>query len=81
MPRWQSFSVINAAAAKSQEEALASEKENMTKISLLLFRNTEEEQFAVPLSIVERIERIISKEIEDVGGKKVIQYRGGLASL
>lgn len=75
------LSAVNAAAAKSQEEALASEREKHDKISLLLFRNTEEEQFAVPLSIVERIERIISKEIEDVGGKKVIQYRGGSLPL
>lgn len=75
------LSAINAAAAKSQEEALASQKETQDRISLLLFRNTEEEQFAVPLSIVERIERIVSKEIEEVGGKKVIQYRGGSLPL
>ena len=75
------LSSVNAAAAKSQEEALASEKEKHDKISLLLFRNTEEEQFAVPLSIVERIERIESREIEEVGGKKVVQYRGGSLPL
>lgn len=75
------LSAVNAAAAKSQEEALASQKETQDRISLLLFRNTEEEQFAVPLSIVERIERIASTEIEEVGGKKVIQYRGGSLPL
>ena len=44
--------------------------------SLLLFRNAEDEQFAVPLGLVERVEKIKRSEIENVGGKKVIQYRG-----
>jgi len=49
--------------------------------SLLLFRNAEDEQFAVPLELVERIEKIKKAEIEVVGGKKVIQYRGGSLPL
>lgn len=51
---------------KSQEEAQ----------SMLIFRNAVDEQFAVPLGLVERIEKIKRADIEQVGGKSVIQYRG-----
>ena len=44
--------------------------------SLLVFRNAEDEQFSVPLGLVSRIEKIKRDEIEEVGGKKVMQYRG-----
>ena len=49
--------------------------------SFLLFRSSKDEQFAVPLNLVERIEKIKRKNIEEVGGKKVIQYRGGTLPL
>jgi len=49
--------------------------------SLLLFRNAEDEQFAVPLGLVERIEKIKRQSIEEVGGKNVIQYRGASLPL
>jgi two-component system chemotaxis sensor kinase CheA len=44
--------------------------------ALLVFRNAENEQFAVQLALVGRIEKIKKADIELVGGKKVIQYRG-----
>ncbi len=44
--------------------------------TLLIFRNAEDEQFTVPLSLVSRIEKIKRSKIENVGGKTVIQYRG-----
>ncbi len=46
------------------------------KRSLLVFRNAEKERFAVPLNQVVRIEKIKNTDIERVGNKKVIQYRG-----
>ena len=49
--------------------------------SLLVFRNAEDEQFAVPLGLVERIEKIKRSQIENVGGKRVIQYRGASLPL
>src|SRR5690606_23022586 len=49
--------------------------------SLLLFRNAEDEQFAVPLGLVERVEKIKRKDIETVGGKRVMQYRGSSLPL
>ncbi|MFZ5570102.1 MAG: chemotaxis protein CheW [Thermodesulfobacteriota bacterium] len=62
-------------------DAAKQKKAEKDKVSLLLFRNAEKEQCAVPLGLVERIERIKVANIEVVGGKKVIQYRGGSLPL
>ncbi|AGF79541.1 chemotaxis protein histidine kinase-like protein [Desulfocapsa sulfexigens DSM 10523] len=51
------------------------------KQALLTFRSSEREQFAVPLNQVERIEKIKRSDIEELGGKRVMQYRGGSLSL
>lgn len=64
-------------AAKQAQERVKSK--NTT--SLLVFRHSEKEQCAVPLSLVERIERINVTDIESVGGQKVIQYRKGSLPL
>ena len=58
-------------AVKSKEDAQ----------SLLVFRSADDEQFAVPLGLVARVEKIKAADIEQVGGKKVIQYRGGSLPL
>ena len=60
------------------EEALRTQKD---KQALLIFRSSEHEQFAVPLNQVERIEKIKQGEIEDLGGKRVMKYQGGILSL
>ncbi len=65
-------------AAREDEEAKERAKD---KASLLVFKNDEHEHFAAPLNLVERIERIPSSSIEFVGGKKVVQYRGGTLPL
>ncbi len=44
--------------------------------SLLLFRNAPDEQFAVPLDMVLRVEQVDAADVEIVGGKRTIQYRG-----
>ncbi|MBA3009113.1 MAG: chemotaxis protein CheW [Proteobacteria bacterium] len=51
------------------------------KTALLTFKNSENEYFAVPLDSVERIERIQTAAIEQIGERKVVQYRGGTLSL
>jgi two-component system chemotaxis sensor kinase CheA len=51
------------------------------KTALLTFRNSETEFFALPLDGVERIERIQTATIEQIGEGKVVQYRGGALSL
>ncbi|HKK91231.1 MAG TPA: chemotaxis protein CheW, partial [Desulfobacteraceae bacterium] len=67
--------------AKAARQAREAEDKARDKASLLLFRNGESEYFAAPLNLVERIERIPYSTIEDVGGKKVVQYRGGALPL
>ncbi len=49
--------------------------------SILFFRGADEEQFAIPINHVERIEKIKNTDIEEVGGKKVMKYRGGSLAL
>ena len=66
----------NAAKAAKEEEAARADK-----VALLTFKNNEKEHFAAPLSIVERIERIKAADIEQIGGRKVVQYRGGSLPL
>jgi two-component system chemotaxis sensor kinase CheA len=64
--------------AESEREAIRAARD---KQSLLVFRSADNEQFAAPLSLVERIEKIKRSDIEQVGGKKVIKYRGGSLPL
>jgi two-component system chemotaxis sensor kinase CheA len=49
--------------------------------ALLVFRSNAEEQFAVPLNQVVRIEKIKKSQIEEIGGKRVMQYRGATLLL
>jgi two-component system chemotaxis sensor kinase CheA len=67
-----------AEVAESEREAMRTSRD---KQSLLLFRSATDEQFAAPLNLVERIEKIKRSDIEEVGGKQVIKYRGGSLPL
>ncbi len=67
--------------AKEAREAAEAQERAKDKASLLTFRNGEAEHFAAPLNIVERIERFPNEAIEVIGGKKVVQYRGGALPL
>ena len=49
--------------------------------SLLIFRCSADEQFAVPLGIVRRIEKIKKEQIEHIGHRRVVQYNGGSLPL
>ncbi|MFP4128139.1 MAG: chemotaxis protein CheW [Desulfonatronovibrionaceae bacterium] len=68
-----------AGSEKAKELARLEEKEKVVedKQSLFLFNNAPEEHCAVPLDLVARVELIQADQIEIVGGRKVIQYRGG----
>lgn len=67
-----------AQVERSTDEASASKKD---MAALLTFKNSETEYFAAPLNLVERIERIATSDIELIGDRKVVQYRGGALSL
>ncbi len=60
-------------------------KENITKTrdkqALLTFSSSPLEQFGVPLNQVERVEKIKRHDIEEIGGRRVMQYRGGSLPL
>ena len=67
-----------AEIAQAEQEAVRAGQDNQ---ALLIFRSAEEEQFAAPLNLVERIEKIKRTDIENLGGKRVIKYRGGSLPL
>lgn len=73
--------LMSVSGRVEEREHLKSKEVATDRSSLLLFRNTPSEQFAAPLNLVERIERIQTEDIEFVGGKRVIQYRGGTLPL
>ena len=68
-----SLSGTDRAVELAREAAKAASEDNQ---SLLLFRNGPGEQFAVPLDMVARVEKIDAADIEMVGGRRVIKYRG-----
>jgi len=49
--------------------------------SLVLFHNTPDVLCAVPLDSVTRIEHIHSRQVETIGGRRTMQYHGGLLPL
>jgi two-component system chemotaxis sensor kinase CheA len=51
------------------------------KQPLLVFRNHPDQQFAIPLSQVQRLEKIRKQQIEEISGKKAMQYRQGMLPL
>jgi len=59
--------------AESQGSAQSTDTE-----SLLVFGSSENERFAVPVDLVGRIEKITAADVETIGGRKTIKYRGGV---
>jgi two-component system chemotaxis sensor kinase CheA len=68
-------------AAEVAVEHDEAQKSGKDRHSILLFRSSEDEQFAIPINHVERIEKIKGTDVEEVGGKKVMKYRGGSLAL
>ncbi len=54
---------------------------NSESCSLLLFHNTEKEPCAMPLGVVTRIEQVTESQIEFLGGRRTMQYRGASLPL
>jgi two-component system chemotaxis sensor kinase CheA len=53
----------------------------VTNQSFVLFHNSAELLCAVPLDAVTRIEQIAHKQVETIGGRRTMQYQGGLLPL
>ncbi|WP_457571450.1 hybrid sensor histidine kinase/response regulator [Desulfovulcanus sp.] len=70
---------LSSVSGSDRAKKLAIEEEKRAKKelhSLFLFNNGPEEHCAVHLDLVARIDMVWADDIEVVGGKKVIQYRG-----
>lgn len=66
-----------AGSARAVDLAAQAEAERLHDVcSLLLFHNAPDEPCAVPLDLVQRIERIAPDRIERIGGQRTMQYRG-----
>ncbi len=69
--------------AADNNEALASARlaaqksvESKDKMTLILVENSGDELMAIPLGLIERIERLNRHDIQQVGGKRTLTYRG-----
>lgn len=70
----------DVAAQSAAAEATKDSIEGDTQ-SLLLFNNNEEEQFAIPMGVVSRIERVDPKQLIRVGDQQVLRYQDSTLPL
>lgn len=75
------FSLSDTMKALEETQANTNTVDRDNRESLLTFKNSDSEYFAVPIDSVERIERIQTAHIERIGQNKVVQYRGGALVL
>jgi two-component system, chemotaxis family, sensor kinase CheA len=66
------------AVATAEKDSIHNRKNQQ---ALFTFRSSHQENFAIPLNQVERIEKVKSVDVELMGGKRVMQYRGGSLPL
>jgi len=57
------------------------ETRDIDSCSILIIQHAEDEVYAVPLQLVARIERFSTSDLQDVGERKAISYRGGILPL
>ncbi|MDY0360916.1 MAG: chemotaxis protein CheW [Desulforegulaceae bacterium] len=69
---------LNSEFKKINESEKKTALDKNQTASLLTFKNSKNEYFAVSLDNVERIEKIKSSKIEKLGQKKVIKYKEGV---
>jgi len=61
---------------RKEEEEAREAAAALERKSVILFRNDPKEVFAVPQDLVLRLERIQTEDIEQIGNREFIQYRG-----
>jgi|SRR5450631_60363 len=71
----------NVAAAARAAEAESVSQRAVENRSYLLFYNARQELCATPLESVVRVEKASHKQVETVGGKRTMQYRGTFLPL
>jgi two-component system, chemotaxis family, sensor kinase CheA len=73
---------IDLLASSLQEKKLLQQtREEAESQALLTFCYGSEQQLAVPLELVARVEKIDRSNLETVGGRRVMQYRGNVMPL
>jgi two-component system, chemotaxis family, sensor kinase CheA len=75
------LAAVAGAARAAELEAAAEAGQSQEKQSLLIFHNGPEEPCAVPLAMVQRIERVSPAQIERLGRQRTMQYRGSSLPL
>ena len=73
--------LANVAAAVREAEVDTAADQLVENRSFLLFYNAHEELCATPLESVVRVEKATRKQIENIGGKRTMQYRGTFLPL
>ncbi len=69
-------------SSRAMELAGEAERDKLQDVhALFLFHNAADEPCAIPLDTVQRIERITPEQVEEVGGKRTMQYRGASLPL
>jgi len=68
--------LANAASATRAAEIESTTESLVESRSYLLFYNGPEELCATPLENVVRVEKVTRKQVENIGGKRTMQYRG-----
>ncbi|MGE0201450.1 MAG: chemotaxis protein CheA [Candidatus Melainabacteria bacterium] len=71
-----SFSEVYAEEEKRQREAAVHSTQEGHKQAIILFNNAMEEIFAIPLATVLRLEKFETKDIERIGHRQFLSYRG-----
>ena len=72
---------LTSGAAEALSKEQAAEAADGERHSLLLFQNAPGEVCAVPIEQVSRIERVRAEQIEYLGGRRTMQYRGASLPL
>ena len=72
--------IAGMSRVNDQNESAAQEQFSDSH-SLVLFHNGPEELCALPLDTVTRIEHIAPRQVEMIGGRRTMQYHGGLLPL
>ena len=73
--------LANASVAARETEIEGAAEKLVENRSYLLFYNAREELCGTPLESVVRVERATHKQVENIGGKRTMQYRGTFLPL
>ena len=75
--------LVSMAGSKRAKELADATRRDEAAIShaFITFRNATDEYCAVPMDLVERVTQVTNAQIEGLGGRRTMQYRGGSLPL